>query len=74
MARKFQYKVVELRAGNGQTIIGGQAAAQQDVLDRFGAEGWDLVAIENHGVVTAYFKREVEETDDGKGNPEASGG
>ena len=69
MATKFEHKVVELRTASGEPISGGQAAAQQLVLDRFGAEGWELVAVENHGVVTAYFKREAVETADGEGEP-----
>ena len=68
----WEYKVVEFRTGAGMPISSGLALDQQTILNRFGADGWELIAVENHGTVTAYFKREKRDAGDGRGNPEGS--
>ena len=59
---KIEYKVADLQ---------GDSPTQEAALSALGAEGWVMVGIEHMGSMAAkaYLMRQVQQTDDGRGDP-----
>lgn len=60
MSTRWQYKVVEVKAG----LFGGHKATRraQEELDRLGTQGWELVAVTQHSSVESirlFLKRQA---------------
>ena len=54
MSRRWSYKVVELKS----TFLGLKAEAVQQALNQWGAQGWELVNVQNQGLnLRLYLKR-----------------
>ena len=54
MSRRWSYKVVELKS----TFLGLKAEAVQQALNQLGAQGWELVNVQNQGLnLRLYLKR-----------------
>lgn len=55
MSRRWSYKVVELKA----TFLGLKADTVQQALNQWGAQGWELVTVQNQGLtLRLYLKKE----------------